>query len=357
MSKFHINKHGVPAPCRAKQGNCPLGGDSGADNHFDSAEEAQAHVDEINRKKHEILPGVNDSEVEEAFKEEYRLATDDLGAGTIGSNYVTYTHPDYETFEDENVRKVFVDNFGEDSFVVEVGDSEDPMSYSLDATSEGSVAPYKDAIDSSAFERGVVDDNGEWTQDFKADLSEHLKSNEGEVKNVFGKKMKKALSPHDGADFVKNYKKEETAKIKSSFEESYRQATDDVEAGTVGSNFVAQTDPDYESFEDKEVQSLMIDKFGEDSFVVEVGDNEDPMSYSLDATSEGALYAYRDAMGDNDFERGIVDEDGEFTPEFRADLSKHLKENEGPVKNVFGKKLRKALDPEKGAEFLRNYNK
>ena len=26
MAKFHINKHGVPAPCKAKPGNCPLGG-------------------------------------------------------------------------------------------------------------------------------------------------------------------------------------------------------------------------------------------------------------------------------------------------------------------------------------------
>lgn len=45
MSRFHINKHGVPAPCKAKQGNCPFGGD---DQHFLSQEAAQAHADQIN---------------------------------------------------------------------------------------------------------------------------------------------------------------------------------------------------------------------------------------------------------------------------------------------------------------------
>jgi hypothetical protein len=42
MAKYHINKHGVPAPCKATKGNCPLGG---ADSHFNSEEEAQAFID------------------------------------------------------------------------------------------------------------------------------------------------------------------------------------------------------------------------------------------------------------------------------------------------------------------------
>jgi hypothetical protein len=35
MSKFHINKHGVLALCKAREGNCPLGGDTDGKNHFD----------------------------------------------------------------------------------------------------------------------------------------------------------------------------------------------------------------------------------------------------------------------------------------------------------------------------------
>ena len=52
MTKFHINKHGVPAPCRAKKGNCPLGGDSGTENHFDNVEDAQRHADEMFKEKY-----------------------------------------------------------------------------------------------------------------------------------------------------------------------------------------------------------------------------------------------------------------------------------------------------------------
>lgn len=55
MTKFHINKHGVPAPCKAKAGNCPLGG---SEQHFDNIEEAQAYVDNQSEERHGLLPGV-----------------------------------------------------------------------------------------------------------------------------------------------------------------------------------------------------------------------------------------------------------------------------------------------------------
>lgn len=58
MSKFHINKHGVPAPCKATKGNCPLGGDSGSEGHFDSKEDAQAYADKKNQQEHGITPEV-----------------------------------------------------------------------------------------------------------------------------------------------------------------------------------------------------------------------------------------------------------------------------------------------------------
>ena len=56
MAKFHINKHGVPAPCKAKPGNCPLGGD---ETHFSSLEEAQEAIDKINKEKHGLLSEMN----------------------------------------------------------------------------------------------------------------------------------------------------------------------------------------------------------------------------------------------------------------------------------------------------------
>lgn len=54
MSKFHINKHGVPAPCKATKGNCPLGGD---DQHFNNAEEAQAFIDSRMENEYGLLGG------------------------------------------------------------------------------------------------------------------------------------------------------------------------------------------------------------------------------------------------------------------------------------------------------------
>lgn len=53
MSKFHINKHGVPAPCKATKGNCPFGGD---ESHFDTKEEAQSYADKVNSKEFGIIP-------------------------------------------------------------------------------------------------------------------------------------------------------------------------------------------------------------------------------------------------------------------------------------------------------------
>ena len=62
MSKFHINKHGVPAPCKATKGNCPYGGDSGNENHFDTQEEAQEHAKKILSAEYGLLPVADDSD-------------------------------------------------------------------------------------------------------------------------------------------------------------------------------------------------------------------------------------------------------------------------------------------------------
>jgi hypothetical protein len=40
MSRFHITRDGDVGPCRALKGNCPFGGESGSENHFDSVQEA-----------------------------------------------------------------------------------------------------------------------------------------------------------------------------------------------------------------------------------------------------------------------------------------------------------------------------
>ena len=52
MTKYHINKHGVPAVCMAKPGNCPLGGD---ELHFSTMEEAEKAVEKEMAEKYGVL--------------------------------------------------------------------------------------------------------------------------------------------------------------------------------------------------------------------------------------------------------------------------------------------------------------
>jgi hypothetical protein len=52
MSKYHVNKNGVPAPCKAQKGNCPFGGE---DKHFSTREKAQEYADQKAAKEYGII--------------------------------------------------------------------------------------------------------------------------------------------------------------------------------------------------------------------------------------------------------------------------------------------------------------
>lgn len=51
-TRFHINKNGIPSLCKAKIGNCPLGGN---DIHFKTPEEAQIYIDSKNAEEFGLL--------------------------------------------------------------------------------------------------------------------------------------------------------------------------------------------------------------------------------------------------------------------------------------------------------------
>lgn len=65
MSKYHIDKNGKPALCKATERPCPLGGD---DTHFPTIEEAQTYVDEKNAEKFGIFP-VEDEHADGDYQE------------------------------------------------------------------------------------------------------------------------------------------------------------------------------------------------------------------------------------------------------------------------------------------------
>lgn len=48
MPKYHISADGTPGVCHAQFGKCPLGGATGAENHFNTIEEAQSFADKMN---------------------------------------------------------------------------------------------------------------------------------------------------------------------------------------------------------------------------------------------------------------------------------------------------------------------
>lgn len=75
MSKFHINKHGVPAPCKATKGNCPLGG---SEQHFDTQQEAQEYIDKQGEQNHGLLPNMDNSKENEKlhYDEAHKIRVD-----------------------------------------------------------------------------------------------------------------------------------------------------------------------------------------------------------------------------------------------------------------------------------------
>lgn len=98
MTKFHINKHGVPAPCRAKKGNCPLGGE---ENHFKSAEEAQSHINKTHESHYSLMSGMN--EVNPFHRDNLERKFPQLGEEDI-SNLEKYL--EYEEISEKTVKNM-----------------------------------------------------------------------------------------------------------------------------------------------------------------------------------------------------------------------------------------------------------
>lgn len=68
MAKFHINRQGVPAPCKARKGRCPFGT---SDTHFGSQEEAQAYIGNLNEEQFGMFKEVRNEDTVENYNEYY----------------------------------------------------------------------------------------------------------------------------------------------------------------------------------------------------------------------------------------------------------------------------------------------
>lgn len=155
MSRFHINKHGVPAPCKAKPGNCPLGGD---DQHFKTKEEAQAYADKINEQKHSLLPQVENVTGDTPMEHKTQLkmmsiydeAIDALDDYTSGSEYAPETSEvdpvnQAEKYFDAVIRKHSGENVDLNKYdfdwVEEVEDNQDSYMSLTNAYSRTAIEP------------------------------------------------------------------------------------------------------------------------------------------------------------------------------------------------------------------------
>lgn len=63
MKKFHVNPDtGNVSACSAKGGNCPYGGETGTENHFDSSMDASSHAEKMLAERHGAVSTVSKSE-------------------------------------------------------------------------------------------------------------------------------------------------------------------------------------------------------------------------------------------------------------------------------------------------------
>lgn len=117
MTKYHINKYGLPAICKAQEGNCPIGD---ANRHFETRAEAKEHADTEAEKEHGFLPGLNSLNERRAKMAEAKKAEEDSVRG--------YVSPDVSGEKLDNLNgkdvRVLMDN----------GNEYDGAVYSVDQT-------------------------------------------------------------------------------------------------------------------------------------------------------------------------------------------------------------------------------
>lgn len=86
MARYHINpKTGMPSVCHARIGNCPYGGASGSDMHFETYSMALTQSQSMMEKEHSLLPlddyGLSDEDwekYEEIVNEEDGFSEDEI---------------------------------------------------------------------------------------------------------------------------------------------------------------------------------------------------------------------------------------------------------------------------------------
>ena len=207
MTKFHINKHGVPAPCKATKGNCPLGGD---DSHFNSKEEAQVAADKINAAEYGHLPGVTDKHEKTELSDEEVAKVGKKLTGLIEKRKNAVPEPDFPSGKDtirsiddlstlietrgeyitsqehdpvKNVQSMFDHVANKSGKLYRYDDKENPYLETHGYNFNRTIGRHKAFLESEEyFNPDYYGDNGETEEElrnnFKADVENHEKLHE-----------------------------------------------------------------------------------------------------------------------------------------------------------------------------------
>lgn len=353
MPRFHINKKGVPAPCRAKSGNCPLGGD---EQHFNTQAEAQAAVDEKNKQTFGIL-NLDDKVKLQKLAEDLDYIDDEVlflawrSAPIIGEKYGNYNHMADSYPELNNYLKSI---FGEDAqkIVTIHEDDEEPLSYYRDP-SEECHATFDSIVEDERNKGLFLEKEDEWELRPEASeaINKFLKEHEGPEIEVLGRKMKSIAHSRELKQFLMAYaasKRESAVEAEKEFKSKFDKNSEvymtvDVEGGT--SPLEKHFNDVFHEGNYWNSDEITNRPYNGKYHIVEDVPPLNYFKYSKDNPAvQSAIEKHKEA---------IMTSDGkDFTEDFKKKFYRNLYLSEGPPAEVFGRKFKVIPSPDKIAETI-----
>ena len=372
MTKYHINKHGVPAICNAQKGKCPLGGMSVDENHYNLLEEAQEAAYQINKEKFNLLPN---SEISPEIQEDFINNVYYPANMAEKVDFVVRMDTlDYDGLLPKAVKGILADNFNEKAVIAEIK-SDDPLHYSLDSLVSWIENAYDDIgykLQSEGFDVSLVYDE-DYKENLKIYYRDYLKSKQGPVKEVFGKKFAEIEDPYgkDTEQFFKDYIIRHGAPTNTNISpEVVGDFNENVYYHSLGpflNSYIERMDYlENDSFiacskNPEAIKQAFKNNFSEKAVIAEIK-SDDPLHYSINSLDGGILNSYhnlKNSLENEGYNISSIQKDGDYTENFKSKYRSYLKSKQGPIKELFGRKFAEIENPnsESTKQFFIDYIK